>query len=352
MYTKKEFLGLLKSRIPPTLPPRAYTAYCNYAEKYGKERYYHSDFQDAMCWMESLTLSCPEIRLSSQSTNAPEFAPVEITSQDILTSSILMEKIAPRIKKIRREIFKSSKPRFDWPGAIEWLEAESEKYKEKQPWPKEFMDKYDAAAKEAGKHNLRVRASVPILHYVKKYDGSESSEMTHSVHVRGPKLRILERETEYLSCETGLSQAVWVIHVLTGLKPSFPRIICDEIWRKLKISDSEILIRKEVVLTIRAKDLSFRELQRVYKEIKKMLAPEKQYPIRDKHLKIKDLIDKLGKPPQRGHPEHREYWKKAIKEWEKRYPDQKPNRWDNLRDAWERLDAKKEKLLTVDRNQL
>jgi hypothetical protein len=99
---------------------------------------------------------------------------------------------------------------------------------------------------------------------------------------------------------------------------------------------SQNSFKREVILTINARDFTFRELQDIYRDLKKELVAKREIPVKEKHVRVYELIRKLGNPPRRGESGHYKFWQGALRAWKKRYRDERPQSWQGLRDLWER----------------
>jgi hypothetical protein len=76
-----------------------------------------------------------------------------------------------------------------------------------------------------------------------------------------------------------------------------------------------------ITLDINARDISFRELQEIYKGIRKELRGIKSKPLNERHLKLYQIVQEKGGTPERGEKGTVEFWKSVmykINEWNKR----------------------------------
>ena len=321
----------LDLRVSPTLRPWPYNIFLDYIEKWGGDEYYNADFARAIKFMESIATSYPK---NKDNSSQPR---IKITAQDILTSTILIKKITPWAKEIRKKLFGSPKPPFNWEGAVGWIQTGAKK-KYHDKYYQEFQkltDKWETLSNEFTKYHKQLILKQPILPYVKKGDPWIRREA-----VNGPKMAHLEQESKGVAKATGFSQQALVMFILAGIKPLALRMNISTNENYHQLSDEELLYQKEVVLRIRARDFASRELSDIYRELKKELTIKKEIKIKDKHVRIHELVQKLGPPPNREKPGSYKYWKKAIAEWERKYPKDQPKMWHNLRDAWERMEAK------------
>ena len=337
MLCKKVFLDILEKKTPKYLRGKPYDIVSDLIKRAGKDKFDFLTFSpdDAIEKMERIKISYPQNKRGERDNLS--FS--ELTSHDILTSEFLADKIIPWIEEVRKKIFGSPNPPFDWDGAVEWIESEAKKGYEKK-MPKELRNEIKEISMKSSKYYMNIFRKRHLLPYAKKND-----EWEHNVPVNGPKLELLEHETRSMAKATGFGQQTLVIHVLSGIKLLVPRVYITTSLHLHKLSEQETLSRREIILKIRAKDFTFRELQRIYRMIRKEINLEKDKALNSRHLRIYNLITELGMPPSRGQPGHWKFWNTAQKKWNKKYPDHKYEYWQGIRGAFERIIAKLEKNL-------
>jgi len=322
---KETFLTELRLKLPPHLSGWPYNIFANTLKKFGKNEFYPSDFADSIQQIESIATSFPQSQ--PQDTETIKIIP---TPEDFLLSEAIAKKITPWAEGIRKKIFGSPEPTFNWGGAVEWIEKEAEKkYCDKVP--EGLIDKIDALAGKLAKHDIQLSVKRPLLPYAKKGD-----EWKHNVYVNGPNLKLLERETRKVAKITGFSQQALVMFILAGIKPLAVRVSI----KTTTYFHEDWPPRKEVILTVRAKDFSDRELKAIYRQLKKELTLKREIPLKEKHVRLYRLIEALGPPPKEPGL-IKKYWSHALDEWEKRYPkEKKPYDWQGLRSAWKTIEKK------------
>lgn len=329
IYSLREFLEELESKTPEELKKKkSYRAFIDFITQFGgKEEYYREDFLGAINMINRIEIS------SYQEFGDKQFS-IKLTSQDILTSEFLLEKISPWVEETRKKIFSSTKPPFDWEDAVKWIENEAKKYGKvkSEEEAKELMNRMKELTKEFGEDYFYLDFSKRTLPYAKRGD-----EWIYRVVVNNPKFEFLEFETRNMAKKTGFPQTALVIHVLSGLKIVVSRLQISTSISSHALSKQETLFGKEINLKIRARDFTYRELWDVYKEIKKEINLEKDRPLKDKHLLIHTFVKKLGKPPDRGKQGHYKFWSRAEKKWNDIESNNKYKGWQGLRGAYERI---------------
>lgn len=326
-YNKKEFLKELENKSSKHFrKKKAYSIFLKLINSWGKDKFDYSDFAKALSFMNSVEISLA--REKEEGKDNLFFS--ELTFQDILTSEFLLNKITPHVEEVRKKIFGSPKAPFDWNGAVEWIENEAKKPGKNKVNIKELKNKLKKLSKELSENYKFLTLSARSLPYQKKND-----EWLHRVNVNGPKLFHLENETRSMAKAAGFSQPALVIHVLTGIKPLVPRVDINTSLLLHKLSEQETLSRREINLKIRAKDFTFRELQRIYRMIRKEITLEKGKTLKQKHLRIYNFIRELGKPPSRGELGYWKFWNNAQKKWNEKYPDDEYKSWQGIRKTYE-----------------
>lgn len=330
IYNKEEFVEECKKRVPEELKDsKEFWKACTYLIK-KRDRFYQYDIPGAIELMERLRLSNLKDKKS------------ELTDEDIITSDYLIDKIAPWVEDVRKKIFGSPEPAFDWDGAVKWIENRNKDARKSTRAMKGLRNKFKELAKELGKNYQELRRSRRVIPYAKKGD-----EWMHNVPINSLDLYILEQETRRIAKVTGFPQQSLVVHVLSGNKPIVPRVGIHTLEHFCKLSDQETLYGVEIILEIRAKDFRFRELYKIYQTIRKELELVKNKPFKEKHLRFYRFIKDLGKIPDRGKKGHYKFWNEAKEEWNKKFPNNKYKSWQGLRAAYERIIDALEKNISV-----
>ena len=113
--------------------------------------------------------------------------------------------------------------------------------------------------------------------------------------------------------------------------------------------EPELLIRNEAVLTIKSKDLSFKELLKIYKKLRESLSVGKEYSfhedVKEKYSLIYNFVEELKLLPNSSKKSEYQFWKNAHIEWNKRYPEYKYDSWRGLSKAYKCIISKTQKSL-------
>ncbi|MGB9006636.1 MAG: hypothetical protein WCB96_13000 [Candidatus Aminicenantales bacterium] len=331
---QSEFLETLQYKLPPSLRGQPYNDYRAIERQSPRDNYSPEDYLVAHEFIKRLAISQPPAFASNFKTNKKlirrnQILPHKFGPADALTSEILIEKITSWAEGLRKKLFNSPKPPFDWDGSIKWIEEEVQSKKRRVP--KSLQNDLGRLATKLRLYNIRLSPERDLLPFARKGD-----PWRHSVPVCGPRLENLERETRSVAKATGFYQASLVMFVLAGIKPLVPRIKILDSQSSSTLPTGEIIAGKEISLTFRAYDFSGRELQRLYEQVKRDLKIKRATSFKEKHFRIYSLVRSLGIPLAKNEPGHFGFWERASLKWNQKYRDA-PRSWQGLRGAYERL---------------
>ena len=354
IFSKNSFLDLVGQHASDHLKGEPLRIYAGIVQSQGKDIYEWNEVAIAIKELEKINKKINIAITKDKKKQKTEFI---IDQTEDLKRDFLIDKISPWVENIRIKLFRSSEPPFDWDGAVEWIEAESEKHKEDAKIPKDLINRIKEVEKKISKYYASITRNRQILPYAKK---DEDYEWKHNVYVSGPNLVLLEKETQRMAKATGFPQSSLVIYVLTGKKPSHSRASLTARTHCVKISDSESilrslrgeapepesLIRNEAILTIRSKDFNFKELLKIYKKLKESLSVEKEYSfsenVKEKYSLIYNFMKDLKLPSTSSKISEYRFWINAHTKWNKRHLKYKYDSWRGLRKAHKRIISKLE----------
>ncbi len=279
----------------------------------------------------------------------------ELTPDDRVTSAFLAGKIAPWIRMLREEIFGAPEAPFATIGeADRWLEQE--RWRESDiPWLdwKEHEKEYLHIAKAYRKRGFvfppidgaQIYTQIyPLLHPkdddfikcvpVNPPSGSFLAYHLHHHNYSAPLLW-MAAEIEGMAKATGFNQTSLFAYILTGIEPILPRWQLHTKIQVQPLHSGEQLSFVSVNLEIKAKDLSFEELQEVYRHIREQLKVKKTKPLNVNHLALYKMVQEKGGQPRKGTVK---FWESVREELNKRRrPNQRYDTWKGVKITYDRI---------------
>ena len=289
--------------------------------------------------------------LANQNEDTEDRQPtMNLTADVLVTSEFLAEKIMPWVNLVREELFKSVKAPFQsLREAGEWLRHE----KQAQPkiWQLVDGDEFDKAFSHLVKAYKGYPVRLPGLLRSLDYLGEDGK--LHSVAITGPapqdwsipqeressqrysSLSWLENETRIMARATGFTQVSLVQFGLVGIKPILPRyeVRGRLVYQSLPAGEQMQPIHLDI--EIRARDLSFQELQEIYTQYREILQLQRGKTLNEKHLALYQLVSSKGGPLKgKGTVA---FWNSVRDEWNSLHPNDKHQSWKGVKQNYERI---------------
>jgi len=247
-----------------------------------------------------------------------------LTSQNIIESDYLTEKITPWAEEVRLEIFGNKKPPFEKDSWQESLKAAEAWLREKAeaPLPEETQRKIDRFSREYKRISKLQRENAIIGNFAIKanfIDFPGGDGWVIRFPVRGHKeLETIEKEVKKISNASGFKKHALTAFILTGLEPIISRatVTSNNYWHQLP--NGEALARKNVVIEINSPDLTFNELKEIYNQYRQRMKSKKKKPLSEEHLRLFYIVKNNAPPPEKGNCKQGEwtsYWKHIANEW-------------------------------------
>lgn len=218
----------------------------------------------------------------------------DIEPDTAITAEVLLERLAPRVKEVRSEIFGGPEAPFAGPEeAAAWIEAEREARKVEGDVPDELIAD-NMALQERWEQcfgtPVGLKPLKPFLDYWKPFDGG-GQVLCAGVPFGSPFLR-LKQFTVAASMETGIDEHALVSYVLFGACPGLSRILVG-----YQTGTPRFRLRRTTI-TFLSRQVTWGDLRRVYSIIQGF--KEKRHP--SQRLDAEDWsifrsVRELGKLP-------------------------------------------------------
>lgn len=273
----------------------------------------------------------------------------ELTSDMLLTSDFLADRILPWVQLVRTELFGSADAPFSSIKEAEnWIQEQSKVYGIGDAWPVRDMREqlvHDILSDVSG-----VSVAFPLGRTL-EYLGEDGK--VHQIKIKGRELEDweisqlreqydkwtmhslswLENETRIMSRATGLTQASLVQFVLVGIRPILPRYLVRDRTVYQATPSGDILQPLHLEIEIRARDIGFEELRQIYRTYRRTQS-RKAKAFKEEHRAIYRLVKEKGGPVSgKGSVQ---FWKSVMEQWnlhsEKRY-----SHWKGIKIAYERI---------------
>jgi hypothetical protein len=237
----------------------------------------------------------------------------------------------PGIENLRISIFGKPDNPFTWDEAIEWIEKEARenaltcskmsvgKNKESKKLRKR-IECLSEKMNRIGNTICTVSYEAPFLSYPGKNGWRNAVPI-----FKNTRLEVINKKIKEIAEDSPFSQESLLMLLLTGMKP-VPIIY--------KISRL-IRFRGRSALTVTFnRALRYREFMRLYYEIKDFFEVKK-YQLKEKHLRIYELIAENGGVPVRG---KMKFWNSIFSQWNAKYPKEKFGSLNSIRISFNRIE--------------
>jgi len=280
----------------------------------------------------------PLLQAGNATTSVPE-----LTSDSLLTSDFLADRILPWIELVRTELFGSRDAPFHGIRQSEqWIDQQA---KDQRLLP--VGGKFDEPISSG-----RFRLAVPpkrTFEYMGE-DGKVHKVTMTDIHIgewkdpelrprrteQGiPALRWLENETRIMARSTGFTQPALIQFILVGVRPVLPRyqVRGETVYQVTPAGD--ILQPFHVEIEIRARDLGFEELRQIYQIYRRQLQSRKAKALNEEHWLIYRLVKERGGPLSgKGSVQ---FWKSVMEEWNTLHPEKRYSHWKGIKIIYERI---------------
>ncbi len=319
---KHEFENEVRAHFRPEqqhLVAEALSAAWKYIERpYG---YYDQNVNDATLFVQRLMpLLAREDGKQSESTHTHSL----LTPDVLLTSDFLADKIAPWVGMMRERLFGSPQARFQSMNeATKWIEHES------QGLDEETREEANQLAER-----LQEITHWSISGKVLPHPG-EDGWLKNTPVWPGTSLELIADETLRMEKATGFNQASLVMYMLADIKPLLVRIRQTKHIAHYPLPTGEALTPRHITLDIWAKDLSFEDLQGVYKGIRKELKVVKKKGLKQEHWELYQIVQQKGGAP-RGKGTVA-FWESVKDEYKEKCRDVKCGSWKAAKIAYDRM---------------
>ena len=262
----------------------------------------------------------------------------------VLDSDKLIQAVQPSIEQARRDIFGQSTPPFSsLEDAAKWIELSAEQqYKPSQ----RNRQRADRLTREITERCCQLRGllgiepsfslNTPSLDYAKP-----GNQWVHRVPVVAHSpLAKLESVVSDLAKSTGFSRAAVTSLILVGLPPVLPLArIC--FHNQYPGRQSPLDIRRHwVTMELYARDITYKQFRRIYREVGQPLKVTRTKPITTDHLELLRFVDSMGgEPSNRGGK--RAFWERVQKAWNRKSRKKMYKTWRGLEMRYRRLQRKR-----------
>jgi hypothetical protein len=120
-------------------------------------------------------------------------------------------------------------------------------------------------------------------------------------------------------------------HILTGMKPILPNYSIITHYHNSEISHERWFPSTQVVIKINTVDLSFNDLQKIYKEYRSRLNFTRKKSVNDKQILVYRMVQAAGGMPEKGITN---FWKDMQIKWNGEYPEEIYTTWEGLYKAY------------------
>jgi hypothetical protein len=155
---------------------------------------------------------------------------------------------------------------------------------------------------------------------------------------RYTELNWLDSETEIMAEVTGFTQLSLIQFVLVGVKPILQRFETWGISSRFTLPNGAELRPTTAVITIRARDISFEELQEAYAQYRQVLQLQRGKRLTEKHLRLYQIVRDKGGPPEGKGPVA--FWEAIKVQWNGLYQDEAQSSWKGVKQNYERITQK------------
>jgi len=274
-----------------------------------------------------------------------------LTSDILLNSDFLADRILPWVQLVRTELFGSADAPFSSnKDAENWIQERS------SPgvygvgggtgWNERDM-------REQLVHDI-LSASVSVavpLERTLEYLGEDGK--VHQIKIKGRELEDweisqlreeydkwtmhslswLENETRIMARATGFTKPSLVQFILMGIRPVLPRYLVKGKAGYQATPTGDILQPFHLEIEIRARDLGFEELRRIYQTYRHT-QPRKAKAFKEEHREIYRLVKEKGGPVSgKGSVQ---FWKSVMEQWNL-HSDKRYSSWKGIKIAYERI---------------
>jgi hypothetical protein len=240
------------------------------------------------------------------------------TPTDRIFGDALVRALAPRIENLRKAEFGSPDPPFENEAdAAQWVEQTSKAslmaYRERS---EERKEAYNEISKLASEHQIEIDYKSTLLPYHQAPDDEHAKWVAT---VPGTYLYRLAEETRWIATRTGLPQDALVVHVLTGLRPVRSRARLATRENVYKLPSGEKIRANEATVTFFARDLTDKELRRIYNIVRGYVGGKGTRGLEDLDEYLWKLVQDMGGPPAQ-HGSKGRFWRTVQEAMNRRYP--------------------------------
>lgn len=287
--------------------------------------------------------------------------PLELTPDILITSDFMSKKITPWVELVRKELFRAQQPPFDTLGEAEqWMESQSQEatredllLEVKAMFALQELNLYQG-------HPFTVPSARRSFFFIRT-DG-----WPHPVYIREPPpqdwtipqmrekakkyapFNWLENETRIMARGTGFTQLSLLQFVLVGIKPILPSYESKGSLNYQSLPSGEEMFAGHIHIDIRANDLKFEELQKIYNEYRFILRLKRGKALTQKHWEIYQLVKKNSGPPKK-RGTIVAFWKDLMAEWNELHPNDAYRTWNGIEDTYNRVNKTLEQRTARDR---
>jgi hypothetical protein len=275
-----------------------------------------------------------ELREMDRKTRSEELA---LEATDKLFGKALVRSLAPRLEELRRSGFDSPEPPFKTVAeAAAWVEQTADV--NLAEWRKDSKERKKARAeieRLAAKYRIEIQEKATQIPYQKPSD--EQVKWTHAVP--GTFLLALAQETRRIAEHTGLPQDALVTYVLTGIEPARSRVRLTMKENRYTLPSGEQIGVNEALVTLRARDLTDKELRTIYRMARGHVGGKGTKGLRDDDVDLWELVQDLGGPPQE-YGSKGQFWETVREHWNREYPDEPYTTRNGVKRRYERISAR------------
>jgi hypothetical protein len=271
-----------------------------------------------------------------------------------LRSAQLMHQIDASVETVRLSLFgQPSAPFASLPEAISWIEGEVRHlYEGIACWARaRYQTLWDQAlapaplAGEPGTVETSQRLTV-LLDAMQAGDIGSIAPAEHGgLHEEGRTAVVdapacqLQRHVRQLARASGFAPPDVAAYLLANIPPILnpATITVEHLTVPVPFGGGEIQ-RTQVTITVHARDLSYQEHRRMFRQVRRELNLARIKGMTDEDLQFLQLVDSLGIPPTgRGSGT---YWAQVQRAWNRHHPEERYETPDGLRMQYDRLQRK------------
>jgi len=264
-----------------------------------------------------------------------------LTAETLITSDFLIEAISHWVELVRKEIVGSSQAPFTTLREAQmWIEQGGPQ--EAEVMREQLIKREEARRRHEG-FTMQMR-SMPYLGEdgTKRFAqiiGPEPRKWTMPLKredaARYTELNWLNSETQIMESATGFSQLSLIQFILTGIKPILRRFATGWYLSHFTLPNGKKLRPTRVEIDVRARDLSFQELQGIYTQYRMALQFQRGKTLNEKHLALYQLVSTKGGPPKgKGTVS---FWESIKEEWNTKHPRGGYQTWKGVKMAYDRI---------------